>query len=172
MTESTGRLFRLGCCIGCGLILYASAACAQDVKEADSSAGGLSTGYQELLRERRTYRPVVPDSTVVQTWGDDPAGLEIDGLVVDETRTKIGRDFYDEFYGVWSPPEGAVNFTVTVKEQILPNRGTRIAVHLNEEIVFQAYLVPQYDHIVETARQAVVFTRQRLRDQNPVQLQY
>ncbi|MEM1125184.1 MAG: CsgE family curli-type amyloid fiber assembly protein [Bacteroidota bacterium] len=134
---------------------------------------GLAIGYQDLLREYRAYRLAPNGAAVPDTvQGRRPPGLEIDGLVVDETQTKIGRDFYEVFYSRWAAPPNAVNFTVTIKEQILPNRGTRIVVQINDAVAFQAYLQPRYDAIEEAALRGVVFARRALRDQAPFRLGY
>jgi hypothetical protein len=129
---------------------------------------GLAMGYQELLREYRAY-PLAPNGLAPNgaaapdtAQGRRPPGLEIDGLVVDETQTKLGRDFYDVFFSRWEAPPNAVNFTVTIREQILPNRGTRIVVEINDDVAFQAYLQPRYDAIEEAAWRGVYFARRAL----------
>lgn len=47
--------------------------------------------------------------------------LEIDGLLIDETLTKAGQDFFDLFYQLWEPPPGATNFMIRIVEK--PFRG-------------------------------------------------
>jgi hypothetical protein len=137
------------------------------------TARGLAMGYQELLREYRAY-PLAPNGAAAPDTARSgrPPGLEIDGLVVDETQTKLGRDFYDIFFGRWEAPPNAVNFTVTIREQILPNRGTRIVVQVNDGVAFQAYLQPRYDAIEEAAWRGVSFARRALLDQAPSRLEY
>ena len=34
----------------------------------------------------------------------DPLDLEIGEMIFDETMTKVGRDFYEHFYTLWSNP--------------------------------------------------------------------
>src|SRR5688572_20477127 len=46
-------------------------------------------------------------------------GFEIDGIVVDETLTKTGRDFYDVFYSNWEAPPKVNNYSVTITERPL-----------------------------------------------------
>src|SRR5690625_3256442 len=87
--------------------------------------------------------------------GGDQVGLqriEIDGLVVDETQTRLGGDFYALFHASWIAPEGAVNFTIVVREQPLPNIGTRILVHVNDEVAFQTQLQPREEMVEAAAR--------------------
>lgn len=81
--------------------------------------------------------------------------LEIDGLIIDETRSKNGRDFYDAFYNKWSAPKDARDFSITIKE--LPSRGrsARIAVEVNGNLLFQRFLQPRQDIIELLAEQTV-----------------
>lgn len=88
--------------------------------------------------------------------------LEIDGLIIDETRSKAGRDFYDHFFQHWEAPSQASNFQITIKE--LPGRGiqTRILVHLNEEELINTFIQPRYDQIIELAEVAIRFVQGKL----------
>ena len=86
---------------------------------------------------------------------DEAEGLEIDGLLVDETRTKMGRDFYELFYASWTAPEGAIGFTLVVREQPMPQMGTRVLVEINDQVVYHAQLQPRYEMIEEHAEEAI-----------------
>ncbi len=155
--------------IGGALALGASAARAQS--HADMNSTDLSVGYRELLREYEALRPrPAGDSARTEEHRRDPFRMEIDGLVVDETQSKIGRDFYDAFYAGWEAPQGAVNFTVTVREQPVPSRGARVTVQVNDEMVFRANLQPKLDYIEAAARQAVYYARRGLQEQAPLQI--
>ena len=79
------------------------------------------------------------------------ADLEVDGLVVDETITKIGRDFYDVFHRQWEAPPSAKNYTILIKERPTRGNGALIQVTLNDELLFEQQLMPRYDTIEETA---------------------
>ncbi len=98
--------------------------------------------------------------------------LEIDGLIVDETLSKIGRDFYDYFYSRWQAPPDAVNFTVTITEQPVPGLGTRVLVKVNDELVFQAQLQPREELIENAAQQAIYYTAGSLQRRGPTTMQF
>lgn len=119
--------------------------------------GGIVQGYQTMLRQYAQLRRI-EEAGVVGGMQDGLHRMEIDGMVVDETQTRLGRDFYTEFYNFWQSPEGAVNYTVTVQEQPMPNLGTRVMVRVNDEIAFQAQLQPRQDMLEMTSRQAVILT--------------
>ena len=81
--------------------------------------------------------------------------LEIDNLIVAETVTKIGNDFYDSFYNSWEPPANTPSFTIIISEKPYPGRGNLIIVNINDLDIFQRFVTPRYDEIVEVAGYAV-----------------
>lgn len=89
-------------------------------------------------------------------------GLEIDGLIVDETRTKAGQDFYDHFYSNWEAPPNARNFSVKIKEEPFRLRTTQVIVKINDNEVFQAMLQPRKDYIEAVADYAISRSQQFL----------
>ena len=82
-------------------------------------------------------------------------GLESSGLVVDQTITKIGHDFYDQFYARWEVPPGTDNFTIVINER--PSRGNNaiVALTVNDTELLEFPLQAKYDLIEEAAIQAV-----------------
>ena len=89
-------------------------------------------------------------------------GLEIDNLIVNETISKSGGEFYDLFYTGWQEPEGSNGFTIFVSEKPSPGRGNLIIVKINDLVVFQRFITPQYDLIVESSSYAIEATREYL----------
>ena len=85
--------------------------------------------------------------------------IEIDGLLVDDTKTKTGKDFYDLFYSSWVAPPGAKNYTITVSEKPFRLSSTQIVVSINENPVYQAILQPRQD-IVEALSVDAISTTQ------------
>lgn len=92
----------------------------------------------------------------VKLNGDE---LEIDGLLVDDTKTKAGKDFYDLFYSGWEVPPAAKNYTITVSEKPFRLSNTIIAVSINENLVYQAILQPRQD-IIESIAGEAIYTAQ------------
>ena len=90
-------------------------------------------------------------------WAQGPdatdKGLEITGLVLNETKTKPGNDFFDVFNAYFQQVEG-LNYTITVSE--LPSRGRSsiISVKVNDTLVYQNFLNPQVEAIEEEAKRA------------------
>jgi curli production assembly/transport component CsgE len=89
-------------------------------------------------------------------------GYEIDGLVVDETLTKTGRDFYDVFYKNWEAPPKVNNYSVNIKERPLRGRVFQIVIEVNGTEINDMNLQPQYDMIEGAALQGVGITQEYL----------
>ncbi|MEX2403164.1 MAG: CsgE family curli-type amyloid fiber assembly protein [Balneolales bacterium] len=101
----------------------------------------------------------------------DPV-LEIDGLIIDETISKVGRDFYNAFYSEWDSPAEAFNYTVTVAETPMPNYNTRVTIKVNDTSVYQANLQPRYDEIKGAAHQGVGRTQWYLENYETAPISY
>ena len=86
------------------------------------------------------------------------AEIEIDGLLIDETKTKNGRDFYDYFYRDWLPPQKAKNYSIFVTERPYRLTTTMIEIRINETLVFQSFLQPRSDIVEMLAQQAIART--------------
>ena len=85
--------------------------------------------------------------------------LEIDGLVIDNTKTKSGRDFYNHFFSNWEAPAKAKNFSIYISEKPFRLSTTMIEVKLNETLVFQSLLQPRISYIENVALLAVKRTQ-------------
>lgn len=84
-------------------------------------------------------------------------------MIVDETRSRHGRDFYDLFYTLWSPPEDVYAHTIRIQERPGRGRGSVIVVRVNDEIVYQSQVQPRYSVVEQAAARAVQQTHQLMR---------
>lgn len=89
-------------------------------------------------------------------------GLGLGGLILDETRSKMGNNFYSIFYKHWEDPNDAQNFTITVSEQPMPSRGTLVQVEIDNQLVFRNRLEPRYYKTEQAAKRAVKICQRRL----------
>lgn len=90
------------------------------------------------------------------------AEIEIDGLLVDDTKTKSGKDFYDLFYGGWEAPVAAKNYSITVSEKPFRLTSTQVVVSINDNPVYQSILQPRQDIIEALAEEAIATTQNYL----------
>jgi curli production assembly/transport component CsgE len=107
------------------------------------------------VRQRALFRERPAGADASPASGAAGDGVSIGGLVINDTRTTIGRDFYDVFYGRWETPEGAENVMIRVYEQPRPNVGTRLLVDVEDQTVFRANLRPRFQQIKKAARRAL-----------------
>jgi curli production assembly/transport component CsgE len=81
---------------------------------------------------------------------------DVDGfIIVDETRTKSGRDFYECFQNLWDTPANIHDYTITIQE--LPDRlmTTQISVLVNDNIAYRSMMQSRYEIIESQAGEAV-----------------
>jgi len=88
--------------------------------------------------------------------------IEIDGLLVDDTKTKTGKDFYDLFYSGWIAPEEAKNYTITISEKPFRLTSTLIVVSINDTPVYQSILQPRQDIVEGLSIDAISTTQSYL----------
>lgn len=108
-------------------------------------------------------------SLSAQSSGDDPIDLEIDGLIFDETRTRVGRDFYEKFYTLWTAPFGVNDYSILVEEQPPRGRSVSVQVKVKERIVSIHHLQPREEMIENAAKLAVRRAVQYLNQYNQMQ---
>lgn len=93
---------------------------------------------------------------------------EIEGLIVDQTITKVGHDFYDVFYTSWEAPPSAVDFIVTLRERIGRGNSTLVAVDVNDTELLEMPLQPKFDVVEAAAQEAVAVAQDFLRSAQTV----
>ena len=85
---------------------------------------------------------------------------EINGLVVDETITKVGRDFYEVFYSKWEAPRsdaspGQRSYTIFIKELPQIGQGSLVSIYMDDTELFSQPVQPRYEVIEALAEYAV-----------------
>jgi len=97
--------------------------------------------------------------------------LEIDGLLVDDTKTKSGKEFYDIFYNAWEAPAVAKNYSITVSEKPFRLNSTMIVVSINENVVYQTVLQSRQDIIEAQTTEALYITQDYLANYQEIMIQ-
>lgn len=69
-------------------------------------------------------------------------GLEISGIISDETKTKNGKDFYDLFYTEYSKINKKGSKIVTIGEELTFARTTKIVITIENELITEFVLTP------------------------------
>jgi len=107
----------------------------------------------------------------VKTTNSNDYEIEIDGLLVDDTKTKTGKDFYDLFYSGWEAPKGAKNYTISVSEKPFRLNSTLIVVSINDNPVYQSVLQPRQDIVEGLSDDALSTTYSYLANYEEIQKQ-
>lgn len=88
-------------------------------------------------------------------------------LILDNTRTKIGRDFYESFYREWTSASSDTlqvsafiaalhpdDFTITIDELPNPNQGAIIQISVNDVPIWAQFVQPRGDVVGAAVTQA------------------
>ncbi|HPG40738.1 MAG TPA: CsgE family curli-type amyloid fiber assembly protein [bacterium] len=116
----------------------------------------LQEARQEVQQQADTVKETEQTETVKNTRPGDV--LEIDGLIINDTKTKIGQEFYEYFYTLWEPPAGVYDYTIYISEMPTGQSGSWVFININDISIYQNRLTPRSDEIEEAARQATGFT--------------
>ena len=101
----------------------------------------------------------------------DPLDLEIGEMIFDETVTKVGRDFYDEFFTKWNNPTQIKDFSISIKERPMPGIGTQIRVFIDEHQILSQFIRPNQEMIEMLAEYSVGLASQYLVNYQEIQAQ-
>lgn len=74
---------------------------------------------------------------------------ELTGLAIDETKSKVGKDFFDLFYIQYSQISKKSTSNITISE--LPTRGTsgQINIQIDDKIIYSFVTSPSEDYLKE-----------------------
>ncbi len=78
--------------------------------------------------------------------------IEINGLVVHDTRTRGGYDFYLYFTRHWAEPENVPNYNIVINEFEGRGRNIKIGIMVNEKQVFTRVMQPSAEGLENLAK--------------------
>jgi curli production assembly/transport component CsgE len=90
--------------------------------------------------------------------------VEIDGLIIDQTKSKMGHDFASNFSLLWETT--ATEYNIVIDEQADVRAGSWVSIEINGNLVFKALLKPNAEEIENLAREAVADCNEFLASQN------
>jgi len=114
------------------------------------------TGGPDIVRVTgrfRTYRATLRKRSRLPPTSTSREGITLTGLVIDETRTRHGREFYTAFHQSWRTPMKRSIYTIVIREQPALGRGTQVSVCVNDTVLYRARPIPGGDAL-GTARPA------------------
>lgn len=101
--------------------------------------------------------PNDPDAKVVgaaDTQRGD--GVVLSGIVIEDTKTKPGRDFYTEFFSSYRLNNINGPKIVTIKEVLTIGNNTKIQVIVENLVIFEFLIRPSNDYIKGMSNQAIL----------------
>lgn len=102
-------------------------------------------------------------------------GFILKGMVIEDTKTKAGGDFYDLFYSLYLTQNIDGEKIVKIEEKLAIANNTQIQVVVGDDVVMQFIMNPQNQYITQMAEQAVYrvnFYFQSLRNQENQVIRY
>lgn len=82
-------------------------------------------------------------------------GTESQGLVLDQALTKLGHDFYDQFYSTFQAPLGVVDYNIVVAERPARANSALVVLTVNDTELLELPLPTRTDQMEEIVAAAV-----------------
>lgn len=90
--------------------------------------------------------------SILQTTSIEEDEIEIKGLVVENVKTKIGKDFYDVFYQMYNSSGAKYSFVINVNEKpFIGGRGSLVSVEIGSDKIFEFQARPDEDLLKKAA---------------------
>jgi curli production assembly/transport component CsgE len=81
--------------------------------------------------------------------------VEIGGLLLDNTKSRLGHDFYYEFSQLWRDIPNTEGINVQIIEQIVPRAGTRLSLRMNDRIIYVTHFGRRQSSVKKKVEQAI-----------------
>lgn len=133
----------------------------EKTKAAPKKISGLIAGIEE---ERA--------ATKEEIAAEEELMLEITGLIIEETMTRIGYEFYEYFFLFWEAPEVEVkDYNILISEKASPIWGSWVKVNIDDTTVWSKVIRPRSEEIEDAVKQAIEATKQYLYNYEQYQFQ-
>ena len=119
------------------------------IYDEDQIIGKDRIAYNEDLKQKNNAIKERQDET------EDNDGLELRGIVTEETKTKPGRDFYEFFFNAYTLNNINGNKIVGVFEKLSFGRTTLIEVKIEEQVIHQCIGKPDLEYLEQMAKTAI-----------------
>lgn len=107
-----------------------------------------------FIRDEETQKLIAKDSLIINDGSfkkklsrvEESQTFELSGLTIDETKSKVGKDFYDAFYMEYSQMPEKSNYTIIISE--LPSRGSngQINIMVEDKLIYSFITNPNEDY--------------------------
>ncbi|RKR08562.1 LOW QUALITY PROTEIN: hypothetical protein C8C82_0437 [Flavobacterium sp. 81] len=91
-------------------------------------------------------------------------GFELRGIVTDDTKTKMGKDFYDKYYYKYNDIGINAKKIVVITEEYSFGRNTKITVWIDNEVIYDFLVRPDDEFLEAVAQESINATIYYLKD--------
>nr|WP_239480663.1 curli production assembly/transport protein CsgE [Parashewanella hymeniacidonis] len=84
--------------------------------------------------------------------------IELDGLVIDRTLTRFGKDFNFYYSSYWREIPHTQGYNVIIHETVFPQAGTLLTLEINNQKIYQTHFGRRMSSVEDRAKQAILFT--------------
>lgn len=101
------------------------------------------------IRDENENKLITKDSIEIKgliTDKVEESSLFIEGLVVDESKTKFGKDFYDNFFNVYNQYPKKYKFIILISEMPYRGQTSIIQVKIDQEVIYEFYTNPNEEY--------------------------
>lgn len=131
----------------------------------EDSRAEINPETDEMNAFRKAFEAVLKEEVSEENLEERPVFYEdVDGMVLDETRSKTGRDFYNAFYAAWSNPDGVTNYIIRISEKPGPGMGHIVFIEIDYDEVFELRLRPGDHRMKQAGDVAVARARDYLKE--------
>jgi curli production assembly/transport component CsgE len=81
--------------------------------------------------------------------------VEIGGLLLDNTKSRLGHDLYFKFSQLWHDIPNKQGINAQIIEQIVPRAGTKLSLLLNGRIIYVTHFGRRQSPVKEKVEQAI-----------------
>lgn len=82
-------------------------------------------------------------------------GFELSGIISDDTKTKVGKDFYDFYYYMYNDKKINSKKIVTVSEELSFARNTKIIISIDSNVIYEFLAKPDEEFLTYMAEDSV-----------------
>lgn len=81
--------------------------------------------------------------------------VEIGGLLLDNSKSRLGHDFYYQFSQLWRDIPNTQGVNAQIVEQIVPRAGTKLSLLLNGRVIYVTHLGRRQSPVKDKVEQAI-----------------
>ncbi len=106
------------------------------------------------LEEATTVIPPEEDKDVMERFAKSD-GVELRGIVLGDTKSKPGRDFYNMYHSSYMVNNINGPKIVNIKEELTIGNNTIIKITIGDEIIMAFFVQPKNDYLQATSNEAI-----------------